>query len=123
MRSELAPLGISVTVIEPGYFRTGFLNAGAQIKSEKRIKDYDETDVGKVRASLDKVNNNQPGDVVKGSKIIVDILTQSGSADGKEVPMRIALGLDCSTGIRQKIEGTVKLLDEWDPITTRTDHE
>ena len=38
MRAELAPLGIAVTVIEPGYFRTGFLNANAQIKSEKRIK-------------------------------------------------------------------------------------
>lgn len=57
MRAELEPLGIAVTVVEPGYFRTGFLNAGAQIKSEKRIKEYDETAVGTVRSTLDKVNN------------------------------------------------------------------
>lgn len=123
MRSELAPLGISVTVIEPGYFRTGFLNDGTQIKSEKRIKAYDETAVGEVRATLDKVNNNQPGDVKKGSRVIVDILTKTGAAEGREVPMRVALGSDCSPGIREKIEGTMRLLAEWDAITTKTDHE
>lgn len=122
MRAELAPLGIAVTVIEPGYFRTGFLNAGAQIKSEKRIKDYDETTVGQIRATLDVVNNNQPGDVVKGSRVIVDILTKTGSAEGRDVPVRVALGSDCSKGIREKIAETVKLLDEWDSITTNTDH-
>lgn len=104
MRAELAPLGIAVTVIEPGYFRTGFLNAGAQIKSEKRIKEYDESDVGAVRATLDKVNNNQPGDVDKGAKVIVDILTKSGAAEGKELPMRVALGADSPASIREKIQ-------------------
>lgn len=123
MYHELAPLGIAVTIIEPGYFRTGFLNAGAQIKSEKRIKEYDQTAVGKVRAVLDEVNNNQPGDVVKGVKVIVDILTKSGAAEGKEVPIRVILGKDCAAGVREKIEDTVKLLDEWESITTRTDHE
>lgn len=123
MRAELAPLGIAVTVIEPGYFRTGFLNAGTQVKSEKRIKEYDETAVGAVRAKLDEINSNQPGDVVKGAKVIVDILTKSGAAEGKEVPMRVVLGKDCSTGIREKIQDTLSLLEEWDPITTETDHE
>lgn len=123
MTYELAPLGIAVTIIEPGYFRTGFLNAGAQIKSEKRIKEYDETAVGQVRARLDEVNNNQPGDVVKGAKVIIDILTKSGAAEGKEVPIRVILGTDCATGVRGKIHDTVKLLEEWEPITTKTDHE
>jgi NAD(P)-dependent dehydrogenase (short-subunit alcohol dehydrogenase family) len=123
MRAELAPLGIAVTVIEPGYFRTGFLNTGAQVKSEKRIKEYDETDVGAVRALLDEVNNNQPGDVVKGAKVIVDILTKSGASEGKEVPMRVALGADSSASIREKIRATLSLLEEWDPITTKTNHE
>ncbi|KAF3044557.1 hypothetical protein E8E11_005580 [Didymella keratinophila] len=123
MRSELAPLGIVVAVIEPGYFRTGFLNAGAQIKSGKNIKEYDETAVGQVRARLDQVDNNQPGDVVKGARVIVDILTKTGAAEGKEVPLRVVLGSDCSSGIREKIEETVKLLDEWDHITTMTNHE
>lgn len=123
MRSELAPLGIDVTVIKPGYFRTGFLNAGAQFKSEKRMKEYDETAVGQVRAKLDQVDNNQPGDVVKGARVIVDILTKSGASEGRDIPMRVALGSDCSTGIREKVVETVALLDAWDPVTTKTNHE
>lgn len=123
MHHELAPLGIAVTVIEPGYFRTGFLNVGARVKSEKRIKDYDETATGQAREILDKVDNNQPGDVVKGSKVIVDILTKSGVAEGRNVPIRVALGSDASPYIRRKIDDTVKLLDSWDSITTNTDHE
>ena len=123
MHDELAPLGINVTVIEPGYFRTGFLNAGTQVKSEKRIKEYDESVVGQVRETLDKVDNNQPGDVVKGAKVLIDILTKTGAADGKDVPIRVALGSDSPVVIRGKCEETVKLLDEWDGITNKTDHE
>lgn len=123
MREELAPLGIAVTVIEPGYFRTGFLNAGTQIKSAKTIKEYQETAAGQMRAALDQVDNNQPGDVEKGAKVLIDVLTKSGVAEGKEVPMRLALGSDSSPCIRSKCEDTVKLLDDWDPITTKTDHE
>ena len=76
-----------------------------------------------VRATFDKVNNNQPGDVVKGAKVIVDVLTKSGAAEGKEVPMRVALGADSSACIREKIQATLSLLEEWDPITTNTNHE
>ncbi|CAO2651440.1 Nn.00g040100.m01.CDS01 [Neocucurbitaria sp. VM-36] len=123
MYHELAPLGINVTVIEPGYFRTGFLNAGAQVKSEKRIKEYNESAVGHIRETLDKVNNNQPGDVVKGAKVIVDILTKTGVAEGKEVPIRVALGSDSPVVIMGKCEETIKLLNEWDGITNKTDHE
>jgi NAD(P)-dependent dehydrogenase (short-subunit alcohol dehydrogenase family) len=123
MRAELAPLGVAVTVIEPGYFRTGFLSANAQMKSEKRIKEYDESAVGEIRKILDQVNNNQPGDVVKGCKVLVDILTMTGVAEGKEVPIRVALGSDSPVAIRGKCEDTIKLLEEWDGITNKTDHE
>ena len=123
MRQELEPFGIKVTVIEPGYFRTGFLNAGAKVVSEKQLKEYDESTVGQVRAKLDETDNHQPGDVIKGSKVLIDILTRTGLAEGKEVPIRVALGSDSPTVIRDKLKRTEALLDEWDPITTNTDHE
>lgn len=122
MHFELAPLGIAVTIVEPGYFRTGFLNPSAMVKSEKRIAEYSETGSAELHAMLEKVNNNQPGDVMKGSKVIIDILTESGVAEGKKVPMRIALGSDAPPCIRGKMEDTTRLLDEWDSITTKTDH-
>jgi NAD(P)-dependent dehydrogenase (short-subunit alcohol dehydrogenase family) len=123
MRADLAPLGIAVTAIEPGYFRTGFLNAGAQVESQKRIKEYDETVVGETRKTLKEVNNNQPGDVVKGAKVLVDILTKTGVAEGREVPQRVALGSDSPVVIRGKCEETIKLLEEWDGVTNNTDHD
>ena len=47
LTEELAPFGISVTVVEPGYFRTGFLNPGAAIQSKNRIEAYENTAAGK----------------------------------------------------------------------------
>ena len=61
LRAEVVPFNIGVSVIEPGYFRTGFLNAGARVQTEKRIGDYDMSAVGEVRAFLNKADNQQPG--------------------------------------------------------------
>jgi hypothetical protein len=93
------------------------------MSSQKRIKAYDDTKVGQIRARLETLNNNQPGDVVKGAKIIVDILTESGVAEGRQVPERVALGSDCVPYIRGKLVETEELLKEWEEITTKTDHE
>lgn len=67
--------------------------------------------------------SDQPGDVIKGCKVILDILTQTGVAEGKNIPMRVALGSDSSPFIRNKCTETIALLDEWDAITTKTNHD
>ncbi len=122
MRPELEPFGIITTVIEPGYFRTNFLNANARVKSAMQMKEYDETAVGETRKMLDNANNNQPGDVEKGAKVIVDILTHSGVAEGRDIPVRVALGSDATPFIINKCKETEKLLNEWKEVTTTTDH-
>jgi NAD(P)-dependent dehydrogenase (short-subunit alcohol dehydrogenase family) len=122
LRAEVAPFGIQVTVIEPGYFRTGFLNAGARIKSGVQLDAYDNTAVGDIRKMLDVVNNNQPGDVKKGAKVIVDVLTQTGVAEGKEIPIRLVLGSDGDEWIRGKLVSTDKLLTEWKDVIYSTDY-
>ena len=37
-----------MTVAEPGYFRTGFLNQGAAVQSEKRLEVYEKTAAGEL---------------------------------------------------------------------------
>ena len=69
------------------------------------------------------MNGKQIGDVAKGSKAVVDILTHTGLAEGKDVPVRIAVGSDAPSAIREKLQATEALLGEWDSITTGTDHE
>jgi NAD(P)-dependent dehydrogenase (short-subunit alcohol dehydrogenase family) len=61
---EVAPLGIHATVIEPGYFRTDFLDSSSLAATSERISDYADT-VGKMRESTAGRNHQQPGDPTK----------------------------------------------------------
>ncbi|KAH6662044.1 hypothetical protein B0J14DRAFT_554510 [Halenospora varia] len=122
LRPEVAPFGIDVSVIEPGYFRSGFLNPGARVFSQVRMKVYDESAVGDIRRILDNTDNNQPGDVKKGAEVIVDVFSKTGVAEGKDIPVRLVLGSDCQAGIRGKLEETRILLDEWKGVSESTDY-
>ena len=117
---ELADFGIEVCVIEPGYFRTGFLNPGARMFTEARLDAYEDTAAGKVRKLFEEKNNKQAGDVEKGAKVIFEVLTKK---DGRAVPMRLALGSDAYNSIVGKCDETKKLLDEWKEVIISTDHD
>ncbi|KAI1132783.1 NAD(P)-binding protein [Nemania abortiva] len=123
---EEKEFGINAIVIEPGYFRTGFLNEGGgnrKLASNLLEDVYKGTSVEEARNALNLYNNKQPGDVVKGSKVIVDVLTGSGVAAGKEFPMRLVLGRDAMDGIRAKMAATDELMKEWEDATVSTDHD
>ncbi|KAK8104286.1 short chain dehydrogenase [Apiospora kogelbergensis] len=124
--AEVKELGIDACVIEPGYFRTGFLNPGGghRITMKNPLdKEYEGTQVEYLRGMLEQVNDQQPGDVVKGCRVIVDVLTRSGDAQGKEVPVRLPLGQDCVDVIEGKMASTQSLIEDWRAIITSTDHE
>ena len=87
------------------------------------MPEYEETAVGKIREILHKTDNNQPGDVVKGARVIVDVMTKSGRAEGKDIPLRLVLGADVNEVVRGKCASTIELLDEWKDIATSTDHD
>ncbi|KAG5663533.1 hypothetical protein KAF25_001469 [Fusarium avenaceum] len=125
LREEVEPFNIVATVVEPGYFRTGFLNTGSKVVSKNRMAVYDDesTPTGKTRRMLDVTDNNQPGDVKKGAKVIVEILTGTGVGKGRSVPVRIMLGSDADAFIRKKCEETLGLLDEWKEAVLSTDLE
>lgn len=70
---ELALLGITAGVVEPGCLRTGFLDSSSLHVSE-RIADYAETAAGQVRTIAPGFNRRQSGDPVKGAAVIVDAI-------------------------------------------------
>ncbi|KAL6907119.1 hypothetical protein GGI43DRAFT_252970 [Trichoderma evansii] len=121
---ELEPFKIKATVIEPGYFRTGFLNPGALVSSKVRIDAYDDenTPSGKTRRALKATDGNQLGDVKKGAEVVVDMLSGTGVASGREFPVRVVLGSDAENAIRGKFESTNKILEEWQDVLRSTDH-
>src|SRR6202167_2630737 len=84
---EVAPLGIKVTIVEPGGFRTDF--AGSSTKLSEGNPDYDST-VGATARFQRNYNGKQPGDPKKAAQAIVQ-LTQE-----RNPPLRLLLGSDAS---------------------------
>jgi len=115
---ELADFNIKVCTIEPGYFRSKFLNPGNSLRKTNVIPDYEGTAVRKGEKLLEEYDNKQPGDIKKGVKVIIEVLTGDS---GKEIPMRLVIGTDAYGMIKAKCEETVKGLEEWKALTCSTD--
>jgi len=114
LHAELAPLGISVTVLEPGYFRTEFLESKSVVETDAAIADYAET-AGKVRAMAKTVSMKQPGDPVRLARVVVEL------AGAAHPPLRLPLGSDTVAAIEAKHAFVSKELDAWRAIATSTD--
>ena len=114
LHAELAPLGVAVTVIEPGYFRTEFLEAGSVVESKTIIADYAET-AGKVRAFAKDVSLQQPGDPVRLARAVVEL------SRAKRPPLRLPLGSDCVATIEAKNAHVATELAAWRSVALSTD--
>lgn len=116
LAQELAPLGIFATVVAPGFFRTGFLDTGSLISTEKVIEDYAET-VGTSRKNAKLYNRNQPGNPEKLAEAFVKL------AASEKPPVHLPLGTDTYNIFNQKTAAFVAEMEEWKEVITGTDHE
>lgn len=116
MAIELAPLGIYATAVEPGFFRTDFLDGSSLTRARNVIADYAETS-GKMRDFAAQVNHKQPGDPVKLAAAIVRL------AASAKPPVHLPLGNDTLTNYRTKTAAFEKEISEWHDVITGTDHD
>jgi short-subunit dehydrogenase len=86
LHDELKPLGIRVSIIEPGAFRTEFAGQ-ANVRPETDIPDYQPV-IEPIRSYLDGVNGKQLGDPRKAAQVMIKVVESS------EPPLRILLGAD-----------------------------
>jgi len=114
LHAELGPLGIKVTVVEPGYFRTDFLDATSLSVSSRRIDDYNGT-AGAVRERAVNLNHSQPGDPDRLAEVLVHL------ADAPKPPLRLPLGSDTVAAIRAKHASDAAILSEWSTVAMSTD--
>ena len=116
MASELAPLGIHATAIEPGFFRTDFLDSSSLVTAENIIVDFANT-AGKMRNQMAQANKKQPGSAEKLAQAFITL------ANSNHPPIHLMLGKDTLDVYRQKIATMEKEIKEWHDIITGTDHD
>jgi NAD(P)-dependent dehydrogenase (short-subunit alcohol dehydrogenase family) len=114
LAGEVAPLGIKVTVVEPGFFRTDFLDESSLVRTAQHIDDYSES-VGNTRAHAVNVNHGQRGDPHKLASAFIALV------NAKNTPLRLPLGSDTVERIEAKNAFVAKELAEWRSVATSTD--
>jgi NAD(P)-dependent dehydrogenase (short-subunit alcohol dehydrogenase family) len=115
LRGELAPLGISVTVVEPGAFRTDFAGRSL-VQSAAAIDDYAAT-AGQRRKENDTMHGNQAGDPAKAGAAIVTAVESS------EPPAFLLLGPDALALYRYTADARATEIAKWEQLTSGTDFD
>jgi NAD(P)-dependent dehydrogenase (short-subunit alcohol dehydrogenase family) len=113
LAAELLPLGIHVTIVEPGGMRTDWAGTSMQ-QSLTRIADYDDT-AGKRRDSTLAVSGHQPGDPARAAAAMAAIV------DSPEPPLRLLLGSDALGGVRARLDRIRAEVDANEALTISAD--
>jgi NAD(P)-dependent dehydrogenase (short-subunit alcohol dehydrogenase family) len=114
LHAELKPLGIHATLIEPGFFRTDFLDTSSLAVGKDIIDDYDGTSGNLRRLAVD-INHNQPGDPKKLATAVVSLV------DAQTPPLRLPLGTDTLRAIAEKNAYVTTETQTWEALSSSTD--
>jgi NADP-dependent 3-hydroxy acid dehydrogenase YdfG len=113
LAAELAPLGIRVTIIEPGPFRTDFLGRSG-VLAATRIADYDNT-AGNMRKYFAENDGKQRGDPLRAVHAMMQVV------ESPEPPLRLLLGASALQRLRSKLSNWEKEIAAWEPVTVGAD--
>ena len=113
LRLELAPLGIKVTLVQPGPFRTDFITRGLE-HAEQHIPEYDSTS-GKFAKLLATMNGKQTGAPARAAKVILAVV------DSDAPPLRLVLGKYANDKSRRRATDAEKERATWEHISQPTD--
>ena len=114
LAKETKHLGIRAMIVEPGAFRTNFYGEHL-LGTSRQIADYDVL-ADKYRKEHLNDQHHQPGDPVKGGKVIVETIL-SGN-----MPFRLILGSDALQAAEQVLEDRLKEAKAWDSVSRTTDY-
>jgi NADP-dependent 3-hydroxy acid dehydrogenase YdfG len=115
LAQEVAPLGIKVTIVEPGAFRTDF-NGRSLVMEEPKINDYEEV-IGGFRTWIKDMDGNQPGDPAKAAQAMIQVVASDNP------PLRLPLGADAIGAIETKLESVKADVDTVREVAVNTSFE
>ena len=106
LSKEVAPLGIKVTIVAPGGFRTDWAGRSAN-ETPGQIADYKDT-ANATQAWLRSVDGNQAGNPVKAAEAVIKVV------ESKNPPLRLLLGKDAVEISKEKLASLTKDFTEWE---------
>ncbi|WP_158937397.1 oxidoreductase [Burkholderia sp. S171] len=112
LAKEVGPLGIKVTMIEPGGFRSDFAG-GSLARSQTMIEDYASTS-GATRDYLSTRHGTQPGDPALLGAVLTRLV------DIEDPPLRLPLGRDALEQVSDKANFVRAELDKWSELSLST---
>lgn len=108
LAAEVAPMGITVSLIEPGAFRTDWASRSMK-ESATPIGDY--ADVAARKDLIKQFADHLPGDPTKVAAAVLMV------SELDEPPLRLLLGRDVLKAMREKIATLSASIDEWESVT------
>src|SRR6195256_3984576 len=113
LSKEVGPLGIKVTIVEPGGFRTDFAGTSTDLREGR--PEYDATVGATVRFQRD-YDGKQPGDPAKAAAALLHIASLS------DPPFRLLLGSDSYNAAEQAALQKLELDRKWKDLSDSTDY-
>lgn len=113
LAAELSPLGIHVTIIEPGPFRTDFLGRSGVV-AKTRIPDYDNT-AGNMRKYFAENDGKQKGDPLRAVQAMMEVV------EVPNPPLRLLLGASTVQRLRTKLDNWEQEIAAWEKVTVGAD--
>jgi Short-chain dehydrogenases of various substrate specificities len=114
LAQEVAPLGIHVTLVEPGAFRTDWSGRSA-VDRTKVIDDYKDTAENRLKASHAN-SGKQPGSPELAAKAIIKAVASDQS------PVHLLLGKDAVRNARFQLEHVMQDLKTWEQVSEHVDY-
>ena len=112
LAKEVGPLGVKITIVEPGGFRTDFAGASTELREGR--PEYDAT-VGKTARFQRDFNGKQPGDPARAAAALLRL------ASAEEPPLRIVLGSDAYDSAEKNDLAKIELAKKWKDLSYSTD--
>jgi NAD(P)-dependent dehydrogenase (short-subunit alcohol dehydrogenase family) len=122
---QLASFNVRILIIEPGLFRTNWLDGSYVTPAAGLTKDYEIGPVGQMLKNYPTLHGLQDGDPQKAAKRVLEVLTRTGMGAAEAVGkcLRLPLGNDAMDKAREKVSSLVHNLDAVENIARSTTHD